>query len=191
MGFEFTSEDLAQAGASNEFNGGKAGKVLNCTVKMEKAGEDGVPANTNPNAPTFKLWVEDSNGARSNRACFSIKEEDYPDSYGNTYEKTIKKEWSYLNKIVEHTGGTPVMSFSDDTDLFTKIKAAIGTDKVNVFANYGTVNSPKEYLEPRKWLPAVEPAGTPDSESKLVAGRLDQMEKIGSDSKAKVEQKFF
>lgn len=185
MGFNFTDEDLQGAEDRGVFNGGEAGKAKSVTVKMEEAGVDGVPANANANAPRFKVWFEESNGQRVNKACFDIKPSEYPNSYGKTYEETMKKEWAWLNKVVEHTGGTKVMSFTDDTDLFRKVKAAIGPNKVNVFVNYGTKSYPKAFLEPRKWLPAVEPADTPDSESLLKPSNLDAMDPLKEDTKEK------
>lgn len=190
MGFNFTDEDLQGASEVQVFNGGKAGKVEGVTVTMEEAGVDGVPVNANENAPKFKVWFTDAKGARVNKACFDIKAENYPNQYGKTYEETIKKEWAYLNKIVEHTGGTKVMSFENDVDLFRKIKQAIGPNKVNIFVNYGTVSNKKAYLEPRKWMPAVEAAGTPESESKLRASNLDAMQPLVADEPKEAEQNW-
>lgn len=191
MAFKFTEKDLEQASESKMFNGGKAGVAKNLRVWMEEAGVDGVPDNANANAPKFKVYFEDENGAKTNKACFDIKESEFPDMYNRTYEDTLKKEWAYLNKIVEHTGGVKVFDFTDDTDLFRKVKTAIGTEKVNIFVNYGSVNSPKEFLEPRKWLPAVEPAGTSNEDSKLKPGRIDNLNAPVADSAEKAEENFF
>ena len=184
-GFTFTQEDLNKAEERQVFNGGKAGRVKNVKVTME---QDGVEyTNTNANAPKFRVIFEDSNGNKTNRACFDIKAEDYPNQYGTTYEAAMKKEWAFLNKLVEHTGGTKVMTFKDDTDLFKQVKAGMGTGLVNVFANYGSTRSPKSFIEVRKWMPAVEPADTPDSETKLVATGADQLTEIIADQKSQEE----
>lgn len=185
MSFNFTQDDLNKAEERQVFNGGKAGKVLNVTVTMEEAGKE--YQKTNDNAPDFRIIFTDSNGYKTNRACFPIKKSEYPNMYGHTYEQAMKKEWAYLSKLVEHTGGTKVMSFQDDTDLFKQTKAALGKGLVNVFANYGSTKSPKSFIEVRKWMPAVEPAGTPDAESKLVASSLDQMFEITPDIKTEEE----
>lgn len=191
MGFNFTDKDLDKASsAQGGFNGGKAGVAENVKVWMEEAGVDGVAEKSNPNAPTFKVFFEDENGLKVNRACFDIKPEDYP-KYDTTYAKAIEKEWAYLNKIVEHSGGTKVFDFVDDEDMFRKMKEAIGDKKVNVFVNYGSTRSPKEFLEPRKWMPAVEAAGTPASESKLKPGRIDQMSAPAPDTEEAVTDSFF
>jgi hypothetical protein len=182
MGFNFTEEDLSAAGQRDIFNGGKAGKVKGVKVYVHQAGSD--YTNTNDKAPQFKVIFEDASGFKTNRALFSIKEEDYPNMYGATYEQAIKKEWAFLNKLVEHTGGTKVMSFANDTDLYTKVKASMGAAEVNVFANYGSAKSPKAYIEVRKWLPAVEAGDTADADSKLIVSNLDQMAEIVADSRA-------
>lgn len=191
MSFNFTQEDLNKAEEKQIFNGGKAGRVTNVKVTMEVAGVD--YQKSNDNAPDFKVIFTDENGYKTNRACFSIKQDQYPDQFGRTYEQAIKKEWAYLSKLVEHTGGTKVMSFNDDTDLFKKTKAALGTSLVNVFANYGSTKSPKTFIEVRKWMPAVESADTPEADSKLVASALDQMFEIVPDSKTadEVDNSFF
>ena len=191
MGFTFTEEDLKKGSEGTRFNNGVPGRVKNVTVYMEEAGADGVPANTNSKAPKFKLFFVDAQGRKMNRACFDINPAEYPDKYGKTYEDALRKEFTYLNKVVEHTGGAKVFSFNDSEDLFSKIKQAIGTKKLTVFANYGSSNSPKEYIEPRRWLPAVESADTPDNETRLVADRLDNMVPPAPSTQADTEKDFF
>ena len=190
-GFNFTNDEFEKGSEKQIFNGGKAGKAKDVKVWMEEAGANGVPANTNPKAPAFKVYFEDTDGYKINKACFSIKSEDYPDQFGRTYADQIKKEWLYLNNIVKHSNGSPVMSFTDDVDLYRKIAAAIGTGKINIFVNYGSSRSPKEYLEPRKWLPAVEAADTPDADSKLKASGIDAMKAPAPDTEEDVSEGFF
>lgn len=187
MGFNFTQEELSAADDRKAFNKGVAGRVKGVKVEMS----DDRATKTNENAPDFKVWFEDKDGNKANRACFSIKEADYPDMYGNTYETAIKKEWAFLNKVVEHTGGAPVMAFSDDTDLFEKVAAAIGADKINVFANYGTKRSPKERIEIRKFLPAVESGDTADADTKLKPSGIEQMTEIVADTEEDAADSLF
>lgn len=180
MGFSFNETDLERAGEGKVFNNGVAGRVKGVKVALEQLGTD--YESDSPNAPKFRVVFTDSEGRKTNRACFSIEAADYPDQWGREYEPTIKKEWAYLNKIVEHTGGTKVFSFEDYNDLLAKVKDGMGTEEVNVFATFGSTNSPKDRIEVRKWLPAVEPADTPDSETKLVASKIDQMKLIEADA---------
>jgi len=177
MSFEFTQDDLTKAEERKVFNKGVAGRAKNVKVTMA----DERTTKTNDRAPDFKVYFEDPDGNKANRACFSIKAEDYPNAWGMTFKDAMKKEWSFLNKIVEHTGGTPIMSFKDDTDLYVKVKDAIGDGLINVFANYGSPRSPKERIEIRKWLPAVEPASTADADTKLKPTSADQMKEIVQD----------
>jgi hypothetical protein len=178
MNFNFTQEDLQAADERKVFNKGVAGRVKGVKVTMT----DDRATKTNENAPDFKVFFEDLQGNKTNKACFSIKEPEYPNQWGTTYEEAMKKEWAFLNKIVEHTGGTPVMSFKDDTDLFTQVMNNIGPARVNVFANYGTTRSPKDNIEIRKFLPAVEAGDTPDADTKLKPTGVDQMVEIVPDA---------
>lgn len=181
MSFNFNEVDLEKAGESKMFNDGKAGRTENVKVTMEKLGTD--YESDSPNAPKYRVIFEDSEGRKTNRACFSIDAADYPDQWGRTYDAAVKKEWAYLCKIAEHTGGTKPMAFTDAPDLFEKMyTSGIGSGLVNVFTNYGTKSNAKERLEVRKWLPAVEPAGTSEADSKLVPGALDQMTLITPDA---------
>ena len=181
MSFIFNEEDLQKAGESKVFNDGVAGRTENVKVTMEKLGKE--YTSDSIKAPLYRIVFEDSEGRKVNRACFEINATDFPDMYGRTYEQAIKKEWAYLTKIAEHTGGVKPMSIVDAKDLFEKIyTSGIGPKPVNVFTNYGTKNSPKERLEVRKWLPAVEPAGTSLADSKLVPSAIKQMSFIAPDT---------
>ena len=191
MGFTFNEEDLVKAGEGKVFNNGKAGKVKGVTVTMEQLGVD--YESQSPNAPKYRVMFTDAEGRKVNRACFSINSADYPNQWGGTYEQAIKKEWAFLNKIVEHSGGTKVFSFADDADLYAQVKGAMGSGEINVFTNYGSSRSPKDRLEVRKWLPAVEPGNTPDDKSKLVPGNIDQMTLVSADAPTEdeIENDFF
>lgn len=190
MSFNFNEVDLEKAGESQAFNDGKAGRTENVKVSMEKLGKE--YESESPNAPKYRVIFEDSEGRKTNRACFGIASADYPDQWGRTYDAAMKKEWAYLCKIAEHTGGTKPMAFTDDADLFAKMYATgIGASPINVFTNYGTKSNPKERLEVRKWLPAVEAAGTSEADSKLVPGALDQMAVIVADAEPAGEDDGF
>ncbi len=186
MSFNFNEVDLEKAEEGKVFNNGVAGRTENVKVSMEKLGTD--YESDSPNAPAYRVIFEDSEGRKTNYACFSINSADFPDQWGRTYEAQIKKEWAYLCKIAEHSGGTKPMSFADDKDLFAKMYAGgIGPNPLNVFTNYGTKSNPKDRLEVRKWLPAVEAAGTSAADSKLVPGSLDQMTVITPDAEGAAE----
>lgn len=185
--FNFNEQDLEKADESKVFNDGTAGKVENVTASMEKLGVE--YQSDSPNAPKYRVLFTDSEGRKTNRACFEIKAADFPDQWNRTFKDTIKKEWAYLAKIAEHTKGVKPMSFETAEELYSQMYTnGIGTEELNVFANYGSTNSPKDRIEVRKWLPAVEPAGTPSSESKLVAGNIDQMSFITPDTSEEDEE---
>jgi len=181
MSFNFNEQDLEKAGEGKVFNNGVAGRTENVKVTMEKLGKE--YESTSPNAPAYRVIFEDREGRKTNRACFAINEADYPNQWGKTYEEAVKKEWAYLTKIAEHSKGNKPMSFKDADDLFAKMyESGCGSGLLNVFTNYGSQRSPKDRIEVRKWLPAVEAAGTPIEESKLVPSNLDQMTVIVPDA---------
>lgn len=181
MTFNFNDQDLEKAGESKVFNNGKAGRVENVSVSMEKLGTD--YESDSPNAPKYRVLFEDGEGRKINRACFKINSADYPDQWGRTYEQAIKKEWAYLAKIAEHTKGVKPMSFTDADGLFEQMyQSGIGVAQINIFVNYGSTSSPKDRLDIRKWLPAVEAAGTTLEETKLRPGSFDQMDFVAPDS---------
>ena len=189
MSFNFNEVDLEKAGESKSFNDGVAGRVENVKVTMEKLGKE--YESDSPNAPKYRVIFEDSEGRKTNKACFGIDAADYPDQWGRTYDAAIKKEWAYLAKIAEHTGGVKPMAFTDDKDLYEKMyNGGVGASPVNVFVNYGTKSNPKDRVEVRKWLPAVEAAGTSLTDSKLVPGALDQMAVITPDTDDVVSDGF-
>jgi len=55
--FNFNEEDLAKASSSKEFNGGKAGRVENVAVTVEKLGTD--YKSDSPRAPKYRIIFED------------------------------------------------------------------------------------------------------------------------------------
>lgn len=181
MTFNFNEQDLAKAEEGKVFNNGVAGRVEGVKVTMEKLGKD--YESESPNAPAYRIVFEDSEGRKTNRACFPIDSKDYPNQWGKTYEETIKKEWAYLTKIAEHSGGVKPMAFADAADLYDKMyTTGIGTGLLNVFVNYGSKQSPKDRIEVRKWLPAVEPASVTAAESKLVASNIEQLKPLVPDA---------
>jgi len=54
--------------------------------------------------------------------------------------------------------------------------------KFRVFANYGTKTSIKKYIQPRSWVPFLEPMSVAIADTRLKAGDLDAMNRIQEDS---------
>ena len=122
------------------------------------------------------MVAEDSAGNTVDRPFFELTPESVASApYPIDFTKEMKKRWAIVNKAIEHTGGTPVMAFNDQEDLLKKAAAAMGTNKVRIFVNYGSTRSPKDRLQIRSWQPFVESMDVASADSKLVAGNIDQM----------------
>jgi hypothetical protein len=54
--------------------------------------------------------------------------------------------------------------------------------KFRVFANYGSTQSVKSYIQPRSWVPFVESMNIAAADTRLKAGNIDAMNRIEKDS---------
>ena len=54
--------------------------------------------------------------------------------------------------------------------------------KFRVFANYGSTQGIKKYIQPRSWVPFLEPMSVAIADTRLKAGNIDAMARIQEDS---------
>ena len=168
--FTFTEDELQNAEVGT-FNNGKAGIAENVKLRIEARAADAAA-----NGPDFKLIAEDTNGNTVDKAFFELSVQSCANApYAMDYAKECKKVWALVSKAVEHTGGQPIMDFKDQTDFLTRSAAAMGTNPVRIFVNFGSTRSPKDRLQIRGWQPFVESMATPIGETKLISSRIDQM----------------
>jgi len=135
------------------FNNGVAGGVDNVTVTVTKDLE----ANGENKRPVFSIIFTDEKGATTNQGWWLQKQDDE--------EKGLKKNITKLRAILEATGfsGTYPSGNSYD-ELLGKLLKLIGENakgkKFRVWANYGTTQGPKPFIQVRNWSPCMELMGT-------------------------------
>jgi uncharacterized protein (DUF736 family) len=162
------------------FNGGVAGIVENVTVTLEKKKPE-----DKEGSPDYKVIFTDSSGASCNTPFWYVKEA--------TQYKSVEQQVLAQGKVLKHL----VHALHDPTYVFPSFETAeamlngcmkIIRDSLNpalkfrIFANYGSTSSIKKFLQPRSWVPFIEPQTVPISETRLKVGNLDQMVQIKEDA---------
>jgi hypothetical protein len=123
------------------FNGGEAGVVKGCSVRVEKK-----TANDTENAPDYKLFVTDETGAEFNKGYFKGNLDDMSEGQ----EQFFVKEMKHLAKVfrVQDQLPTQVASYEELIDTTMKLcNKNQANVKVNVAVCYGTVDYPRRFLE--------------------------------------------
>ncbi len=163
------------------FNNGAAGIVDNVTLSISKKGKD-----DKDNAPDYKVIFTDKNGASTNRAFWFVTEDT---QYATKAEQT-QKQGKVLKHLTHAVYGSDYEfpSYENAKTMLSGImkllNEALSRDQAEfrVFANYGTVNSIKQYIQVRTWVPFIEEMKVPEEESRLKPGNLDAMDKLVEDA---------
>jgi hypothetical protein len=153
------------------FNGGEAGIVENVKVSVEKKKPE-----DKENSPEYRLVFTDEKGGTCNTSFWYVdKATDY-----NSVEELIMKQGKALKHIIHAIYGAsfnipPVETAKQMLDACMKIiREGLATaPNFRMFANYGTNSSPKQYIQPRSWVPFMEPMTVSLEESRLEPGNLD------------------
>lgn len=181
MSFNLNDENFGGGGVT-VFNNGNTGKVEN--VKMyvtKKSPED------NDLAPDYKLVFTDVAGGQINQGFYYHKVNEQDDEKRNKDKQTwlISRILSAAKAVVgkdfiftEFPENTPMNTIVDY--LFKIIRENSEDKMVNVYATYGTVDRPSQYLGAR-YFNFVENIDTPSNMSKLMFSKNDQMEKLKAD----------
>jgi len=169
------------------FNGGKAGIVNNVTISIEKK-----KADDKEQAPDYKLVFTDANGGSCNTSFWYVTADT---QYANMKEQTLK-QGKILKHIIHAIYGSefqiPVVKTPKELlDTCMKlIRDGLASGlKFRVFANYGTAQYTKKYIQPRSWVPFMEPMTVLEEESRLKQGDLDAMVRLEEDSPVSVSEK--
>lgn len=180
MSFNFGKEQVKEQGGVAIFNNGTAGKVLGVSLDVKKKGVD--YQDEGKNKPDYQVTYTDASGATTNEGFYYLNEKTHNAQYGD-FNKAVEKQWNKFATIILAAGQDPTLNNAtnakevlDQVAMLTK-KAVVG-NSFNIFANYGTKQNPKKYLQVRSWVPFIEIAGTDESVSKLKASNLDQIERI-------------
>lgn len=171
--FDLNGEDFKEREIKRVFNDGNGGKVSNVIIsKVEKKTLD-----DDANAPDYKIYFEDNQGAEINIGFWKEAKDD----------AGAKRELSRLLHIARAVLGSDykfpaVASYTEGVNVLSKlIKDNAQGKQFNIFVAYGTEGYPKKYLTIR-YFDFIEPADTPQSESRLFTKKSDLLEPITDDS---------
>ena len=168
------------------FNDGKAGVVENVSVSVyKKKPED------KENAPDYKLVFKDANGAECATPYWYVKQA----TQYQTVEDQVRKQGIAMKHIIHAIYGDdfdiPVNATTAEQLLDQSMKvirdglASHSGIKFRMFATYGTLNSVKNYIQPRSWVPFIESTTVPLSDTRLkVSPNVDAMERPVQDEVA-------
>lgn len=186
MNIDLNSEEYdASSGGASIFNGGNAGVVNNVTVTVEKKGAD-----DSENAPDYKIIFTDANGANVNRGFWYIS--------GPTQYDSVEKQVGKLAKVMKHVlhvalgpdAKLPVISGANETEAAKNLldqsmkllRESLGNmGQVRVYANYGTPEYPKQFIQVRPWVPFMESMTVTEENTRLTASNIEQMTRITED----------
>lgn len=166
------------------FNDGKAGLVENVTMSVSKKKPE-----DKENAPDYKVIFTDENGGECSTSYWYVtKATDYA-----TIEDQVKKQGIAMKHIIHAIYGKdyqiPVNATTAQQLLDQSMKVIrdglTSGAKFRVFATYGTLNSRKDYIQPRSWVPFVENMNHPkDSTALKVSANVDALERLIKDDVA-------
>lgn len=163
------------------FNGGNAGVAENVMMTVEKK-----KADDKPNSPDYKLSFTDANGGACNTSFWYVeKATDY-----STVAELIQKQGKVLKHVIHAIYGDAYQfptGFNSAKELLDGCMQLIRTGlaaghKFRVFANYGSTQGVKDYIQPRSWVPFLEPMSVAIADTRLKAGNIDAMARIQKDS---------
>jgi hypothetical protein len=162
------------------FNNGVAGVVENITVAVNKRKPE-----DKENSPEYKLSFADSKGATCNTSFWYV---DKATQY-QTVEDQIKKQGTVLKHVIHaiYGGDYQLPTFNSPKEMLdgcmkiVRDGLASGT-KFRIFANYGSTQSIKSYIQPRSWVPFIESMDVDILETRLKAGNIDAMNRVEKDN---------
>ena len=165
------------------FNGGVAGLVNDVKMSVyKKKPED------KENAPDYKITFTDSNGGECSSSYWYVTK----DTQYNTVEDQINKQGKSMKHVIHAIYGpsfTIPVNATNGKELLDQSMKCIkdgldsGPSKYRMFATYGTLNSTKQYIQPRSWVPFVENVSVDEASTRLkLAPTVDAIERIQQDT---------
>jgi len=119
------------------FNGGEAGVVKDCAVRIEKKAADDAE-----NAPAYKLIITDETGAEINQGFF-----DDPDGGSEAAQTFFVKSMKHMANVFKVQLPEEVNSLKDLLDTTMKLcNKNQNNVKVNVAVCYGNEKRPSNYI---------------------------------------------
>lgn len=164
------------------FNKGLAGLVNDITMTVNKK-----KADDKEKAPDYKLTFADAGGAECATPLWYITEA--------TQYATIEQQQIKQGKILKHVihavcgPNQQIPTFKDEKEMLDGAMKLVrdglkAAGKFRIFANYGTVEYRKKYIQPRSWVPFMESMSVPMEETVLKPSDIDGMERLTEDKPA-------
>ena len=164
------------------FNDGVAGVVENVVVSVNKRKPE-----DKENSPEYKLTFTDSKGGACNTSFWYV---DKATQY-QTVEDQIKKQGTVLKHILHAIYGSDYQlpTFNSPKEMLDGcmklVREGLASGlKFRIFANYGSTQSVKNYIQPRSWVPFIESMNVDIANTRLKAGNIDAMARVEKDSVA-------
>ena len=162
------------------FNGGKAGVTEQVTVTVDKKTTEDKEM-----APDYKVVFTDKNGGTCNMPLWYVSKA----TQWQSVEQLIKKQGKVLKHLLHCALGPnaqlPVVNSAQAMldESMKMLKAALpNLGHVSVFANYGTQEYRKKYIQIRTWVPFVESMNVAAESSVLRPTDIDGMERLVEDA---------
>lgn len=167
------------------FNDGVAGIVENVTLSISKKKPE-----DKENAPDYKVIFKDAKGAECATSLWYVTK----DTQYSTVDEQVKKQGTLLKHIIHAIYGADFqipISAQNPQQLLDQAMKIIrdgvpNAGKLRMFANYGSTQSIKQYIQPRSWVPFVESMNVDIAATRLKAGNIDAMARIQKDEPTSV-----
>lgn len=180
MSINLNSDEFDSKEGAAIFNNGKAGVVEGVKVSIEKKKVD-----DKENAPDYKLVFTDETGASCNSSYWYVTE----DTKYQSVADQIKKQGKVMKHMIHAVYG-PTYQLPEFPNakamldgcmkLLKEGLAKSGTFRI--FANYGTKEYCKKYIQPRSWVPFIESSAVSIEDTRLSSSTLDAMERLQEDN---------
>ena len=161
------------------FNDGIAGVVENVVLTVAKRKPE-----DKENSPEYKLTFTDSKGGACNTSFWYV---DKATQY-QTVEDQIKKQGTVLKHVVHAIYGSDYQlpNFNSAKEMLDGcmklIREGLASGlKFRIFANYGSTQSVKSYIQPRSWVPFIESMNVDIANTRLKVGNIDAMNRVEKD----------
>ena len=162
------------------FNDGKAGVVENVTLTVNKRKPE-----DKQGSPEYKLTFTDESGATCNSSFWYVEQ---ATAYA-TVEEQIKKQGTILKHVLHaiYGGDFQLPNFQSAKEMLDGCmklvrEGSAAGHKFRMFANYGSTQSVKNYIQPRSWVPFVEPMSVDAVNSRLKISNIDAMARLDKDN---------
>lgn len=179
MSINLNSEEYDASEGVAVFNDGKAGVAENVAVSLEKKKPE-----DKENAPDYKIVFTDEKGGTCNYSLWYVeKKTEY-----KSVEELIKRQGKVLKHLAHAILGQDFQfpEFKNAKEMLDGAMKAIKGGlkkglKFRVFVNYGAGDYAKKYIQPRTWVPFIEPMSVSAEETRLTPGNLDVMSRLEAD----------